>query len=140
VLRRALEQDLPRTVEALADGQLGPRSRRPAEARVQPYVRASHATADPAQLLVEALDGQHVRAHQATVLHPGLARRGALGHGSMPSGCSVTVFEPALRVGVDVAAVRSRPLAVAPRKPSVWLTLMSRLVSRTAFQEPVPRS
>jgi len=80
VLRRACVQDLPRIVELLADDQLGADREEPAKPdRLQPYVRAFHAIdADSAQLLVVAVDGQHVVATMQLSFIPGLARRGAL--------------------------------------------------------------
>jgi len=73
-------QDLPRIVELLADDQLGAGREEPANPdRLQPYVPALHAIdADTAQLLVVAVDGQHVVATMQLSFIPGLARRGAL--------------------------------------------------------------
>jgi GNAT superfamily N-acetyltransferase len=77
-LRRATVADLPALVALLADDPLGT-ARETADGDLAPYRRAfALLDADPAHLLVAAVDGDTlVGTLQLTVL-PGLARRGAL--------------------------------------------------------------
>lgn len=76
-MRRATDADLPTLVELLADDALG--RGREAVSDLAPYRRAlALITADPAQLLVVAVDGTDVVATLQLSVIPGLSRRGAL--------------------------------------------------------------
>jgi GNAT superfamily N-acetyltransferase len=76
VLRRATEGDLPALIDLLADDPLG-RAREAADPA--PYRRAfALIDADPAQLLVVAVDGADVVATMQLSFIPGLSRQGAL--------------------------------------------------------------
>jgi GNAT superfamily N-acetyltransferase len=76
VLRRVTEADLPEVVRLLADDPLG-RDRETADPA--PYRRAfALIDADPAQLLVVAVDGADVVGTMQLSFIPGLSRQGAL--------------------------------------------------------------
>jgi GNAT superfamily N-acetyltransferase len=76
VLRRATEADLPDLVRLLADDPLG-RDREAVDPT--PYRRAFDSiAADPAQLLVVAVDGTDIVGTLQLSIIPGLSRQGAL--------------------------------------------------------------
>jgi ribosomal protein S18 acetylase RimI-like enzyme len=77
-LRRAVEEDLPALVALLADDELGAH-RELSGGRLTPY-RAAFALvdADPAHLLVVAVEGDALVGTLQLSLLPGLSRRGAL--------------------------------------------------------------
>ena len=76
-LRRATDADLPELVRLLADDPLG--SSREVVTELAPYRRAlALITADPAQLLVVAVDGPDVVGTLQLSVIPGLSRQGAL--------------------------------------------------------------
>lgn len=79
VLRRAVSQDISAIVELLAADELGAtRDGVAAEEDLEPYLRAFDAIdADPAHLLVVAVDDEQVLATMQLTFLPGLARRGA---------------------------------------------------------------
>lgn len=78
VLRRAERDDVRAVVALLAADQLGA-TRDSADGDLAPYLRAFEAVdADPAHLLVVAVDGGEVVATLQLSVLPGLARRGAL--------------------------------------------------------------
>jgi GNAT superfamily N-acetyltransferase len=75
-LRRAVPADLPEVVAMLAADQLG--VTREAADDLEPYRAAFDAiAADPAHLLVVAVDGDRVIGTMQLTFIPGLARRGA---------------------------------------------------------------
>jgi GNAT superfamily N-acetyltransferase len=77
VLRRARDADVPALVRLLADDPLG--AGREAVTDLEPYRRAfALVDADPAHLLVVAVDGKQVVATLQLSFLPGLSRRGAL--------------------------------------------------------------
>lgn len=80
LLREAVEGDVPALVQLLAADQLGAtRDGAATEDDLQPYLQAFRAVdADPAHLLVVAVDEGEVIATLQLSLLPGLARRGAL--------------------------------------------------------------
>jgi hypothetical protein len=88
-LRRATAADLPALVGLLADDPLGA-AREFADGDLSPYRRAfGLLDADPAHLLVAAVDGDTVVGTLQLTFLPGLARRGALraqieGYGCRP--------------------------------------------------------
>ncbi|MBA3781124.1 MAG: GNAT family N-acetyltransferase [Nocardioides sp.] len=76
-LRAATSDDVPAVVALLADDQLG--RTRDDESDLLPYQRAYDAiAADPAHLLLVAVDGDRVVGTLQLSFIPGLARRGAL--------------------------------------------------------------
>ncbi len=80
VLREAVAEDVPALVQLLAEDQLGStRDGIGTAADLDPYLRAFIAIdADPAHLLVVAVDGMQILATMQLSFLPGLARRGAL--------------------------------------------------------------
>jgi GNAT superfamily N-acetyltransferase len=75
-LRRAVAEDLPEVVALLAADQLG--AQRETPDALGPYREAFDAiTADPAQLLVVAVDDRRLVGTMQLTFIPGLARRGA---------------------------------------------------------------
>ena len=77
-LRRATAADLPARVARLADDQLGA-ARETADGDLTPYRRAfALVDADPAHVLVAAMDGDTLVGTLQLTFLPGLARRGAL--------------------------------------------------------------
>jgi len=77
-LRRATVADLPAPVALLADDPLGA-ARESADGDLAPYRRAFDLLdADPAHLLVAAVDGDALVGTLQLTFLPGLARRGAL--------------------------------------------------------------
>lgn len=79
-LRHAVPEDLPDLVQLLAADQLGAQreSLEPTSAALEPYREAFDAiAADPAHLLVVAVEGRRVIATMQLSFIPGLARRGA---------------------------------------------------------------
>ncbi|SNR23169.1 Ribosomal protein S18 acetylase RimI [Blastococcus mobilis] len=77
-LRRATAADLPALVGLLADDPLGA-TRESADGDLSPYRRAfALLDADPAHLLVTAVDGDALVGTLQLTFLPGLARRGAL--------------------------------------------------------------
>ncbi len=79
VLRAATTDDVPAIVELLAADRLGATRETAGDARLEPYLRAFRAIdADPAHLLVVAVDRSRVVATMQLSFLPGLARRGAL--------------------------------------------------------------
>jgi GNAT superfamily N-acetyltransferase len=79
-LREAVEGDVPAVVQLLAADQLGAtRDGAVGVDDLQPYLRAFRAVdADPAHLLLVAVDDRDVIATMQLSMLPGLARRGAL--------------------------------------------------------------
>ena len=78
-LRRAVAGDLPALVALLADAPLGGTREAHAGDDLAPYRRAfARIDADPAHLLVVAVDGDDVVGTVQLSFLPGLARRGAL--------------------------------------------------------------
>lgn len=80
LLREAAAEDVPAIVELLAADQLGvDRDGVGSQAELRPYLKAFLALeADPAHLLLVAVDGAEVVATMQLSMVPGLARRGAL--------------------------------------------------------------
>jgi len=80
VLREAVAEDVPALVQLLAADQLGStRDGISTAADLDPYLRAFIAIdADPAHLLLVAVDGTQILATMQLSFLPGLARRGAL--------------------------------------------------------------
>jgi GNAT superfamily N-acetyltransferase len=77
-LRRATAADLPALVALLADDPLGA-ARETADGDLTPYRRAfALLDADPAQVVVAAVDGNTLVGTLQLTFLPGLARRGAL--------------------------------------------------------------
>lgn len=77
-LRRATAEDLPALVALLADDPLGAPRESP-DGDLTPYRRAfGLLAADPAHLLIAAVDGDEVVGTLQLTFLPGLARRGAL--------------------------------------------------------------
>ena len=78
-LRRAVVDDLPALAALLADDPLGGPREAQADDDLAPYRRAfAQLDADPAHLLVVAVDGRDVVGTFQLSFLPGLARRGAL--------------------------------------------------------------
>ncbi|WP_241037256.1 GNAT family N-acetyltransferase [Blastococcus litoris] len=77
-LRRATDEDLPALVAMLADDPLGA-GRETLDGDLAPYRRAfALVDADPAHVLLVALEGEEVVGTLQLSVLPGLARRGAL--------------------------------------------------------------